>query len=63
MTVPADTATPPLTPCTGICRLDDAGYCVGCLRSVDEIMRWREMGDAERERIMREVLPARGDAS
>jgi predicted Fe-S protein YdhL (DUF1289 family) len=57
-----DFSAPPLTPCIGICRLDATGYCVGCRRDVDEIMRWRDMDDAERERVMREVLPARGDA-
>jgi len=50
---------PPLTPCIGICRLDEKGYCVGCRRSLDEIARWGSMSDAERLRCMREVLPAR----
>jgi predicted Fe-S protein YdhL (DUF1289 family) len=54
--------TPPLTPCTGICRLDRAGYCIGCRRSMDEIVRWRDMSDAERRHCMHEVLPSRGDA-
>ena len=26
------------TPCVGICRLDGRGYCVGCLRTGDEIV-------------------------
>lgn len=51
--------TPPLSPCIGICRLDFRGYCEGCLRSGDEIARWRGMDDAERLRYMREILPAR----
>lgn len=49
----------PLTPCVKICRLDASGLCVGCRRSVDEIMRWRDMSDAERSRLMREELPGR----
>lgn len=52
----------PLTPCIGICRLDARGYCEGCLRTGDEIARWRTMDDAERLRFMRDILPARGDA-
>jgi predicted Fe-S protein YdhL (DUF1289 family) len=60
MTAPPDFRAPPLTPCIGICRLDAAGYCVGCRRDLDEIMRWGGMDDAERERVMRDVLPARG---
>lgn len=49
----------PLSPCIGICRLDERGYCVGCLRTVDEITRWRVLDDGERQRLMRDVLPAR----
>lgn len=48
-----------LTPCIGICRLDARGYCEGCLRSGEEIARWRGLDDAERLRYMREILPAR----
>ncbi|CBA16469.1 CoA pyrophosphatase [Xanthomonas albilineans] len=49
-----------LTPCIGLCCLDAGGYCVGCLRSGEEIARWRDMSDAERRRYMFDVLPARG---
>lgn len=54
----ADQSTP-LTPCVGICRLDEKGYCVGCRRSLDEIARWGTLSDAERLRCMREELPKR----
>ncbi|WP_114239446.1 DUF1289 domain-containing protein [Dyella sp. C9] len=49
----------PLTPCIGVCRLDEHGYCEGCQRTGDEIARWRDMSDEERLRLMREVLPMR----
>ncbi|WP_426269529.1 DUF1289 domain-containing protein [Dyella kyungheensis] len=49
----------PLSPCIGICRLDPRGYCIGCLRTGDEIARWRAMDDDERRRYMRDVLPTR----
>lgn len=49
----------PLTPCIGICRLDARGWCEGCLRTGEEIARWRGMDEAERLRYMREILPAR----
>jgi predicted Fe-S protein YdhL (DUF1289 family) len=48
-----------LTPCVGICLLDRDGYCEGCFRTVDEIAAWATLSDAERSRIMREVLPGR----
>ncbi len=50
---------PILSPCIGICRLDDDGFCEGCLRSGDEIARWVGMGEHERRRIVDEVLPLR----
>jgi len=55
--IPAETL--PLTPCIGTCRLDARGYCVGCRRNGEEIGRWRTMDDAERLRVMRDVLPLR----
>jgi predicted Fe-S protein YdhL (DUF1289 family) len=47
------------TPCVRNCTLDREGICLGCHRTLDEIMRWRDLGEAERLRLMREVLPAR----
>jgi uncharacterized protein len=34
------------------------GLCLGCARTLDEIARWAQMSDAERERVMAE-LPQR----
>ncbi|WP_414674537.1 DUF1289 domain-containing protein [Luteibacter sp.] len=52
-------STLPLTPCTGVCRLDTRGLCEGCLRTGDEIARWSTMDDVQKLRIMNEVLPHR----
>lgn len=58
--MPAETpAAASLTPCVGVCRLGADGLCVGCRRTPDEIARWRELGDAERLRLIRDVLPLR----
>lgn len=48
-----------LSPCIGVCAVDDTGLCEGCLRTLDEIARWSGMGDEERLRVMESVLPAR----
>lgn len=48
-----------LSPCTGVCTLDQAGYCLGCHRSAVEIGRWGQMGDDERLYLMETVLPER----
>jgi len=51
--------TPILTPCMGICSLDEQGFCEGCFRTGDEIAQWSLMSDNERTRLMDEVLPVR----
>ena len=48
-----------LSPCIGVCMLDDRGFCDGCLRSREEIAGWLAMDDAQREDLMERVLPAR----
>lgn len=42
----------------GVCTLDESERCVGCLRTADEIARWIDLSEAERERILIE-LPGR----
>ncbi|PIE06711.1 MAG: DUF1289 domain-containing protein [Rhodobacterales bacterium] len=49
----------PLSPCVHICVIHpEAGLCVGCLRSRDEIARWGALSNAERREIM-DRLPER----
>jgi predicted Fe-S protein YdhL (DUF1289 family) len=46
----------PPSPCVSICRLDDAtGYCVGCLRTIDEIRDWIIMMPGEREAVLKQL--------
>ncbi|MCK7595270.1 DUF1289 domain-containing protein [Lysobacter sp. CAU 1642] len=52
-------AKPLMTPCIGICQLGDDGLCEGCFRSGDEIAAWASLSDAERTRLMDEILPGR----
>ncbi|TBR39023.1 DUF1289 domain-containing protein [Dyella terrae] len=59
MSNPYIVPAPILSPCIGICRLDERGLCEGCFRTGDEIARWRSMSDAERTRYMDEILPER----
>jgi predicted Fe-S protein YdhL (DUF1289 family) len=40
------------SPCVSICRMDAAsGWCVGCLRTLDEIALWSRSSDADKQRI------------
>jgi hypothetical protein len=48
-----------LSPCVGVCSLDEQGLCEGCHRSSAEIARWPQMNDDERLHLMERVLPQR----
>ena len=40
------------SPCVGRCRIDaDTGWCIGCLRTLDEISQWRDSSDAQKRII------------
>jgi len=41
------------SPCRRNCCLDERDVCMGCGRSIDEIQRWNEASDTEREEILR----------
>lgn len=45
----------PRSPCIKLCSLDEQGYCVGCLRTADEIGRWTSMSAAEQWRVVAEI--------
>ena len=41
------------SPCVEVCRMDPAkAVCAGCFRTLDEIARWRDMDDPEREAVL-----------
>ena len=51
-----------LSPCIGICSIDDHGLCGGCHRTGNEIAHWPLMNDDVRLRMMEDVLPQRAEA-
>ena len=47
------------SPCISVCEMDAAsGYCIGCLRTIDEIAAWSVL-DAEAKRAVLAALPSR----
>jgi len=34
---------------------EDTGFCVGCLRTSDEIANWENYSDEQRAEVMREI--------
>ena len=53
-----DCPQPVLSPCIGICHLDDSGLCVGCFRSAAEIAAWGSLSREARLALMA-TLPDR----
>lgn len=51
------------SPCIGICSLDPAGHCRGCLRTRAEIAGWIGMSEHQRRQLMQDVLPLRARAA
>ncbi|MDM0108239.1 DUF1289 domain-containing protein [Variovorax sp. J22R24] len=44
------------SPCISICRMDAAsGFCLGCLRTIQEIAAWSRMGDADKRSVWRAI--------
>ena len=42
------------SPCIGICDIDDGTkWCIGCLRTLEEIAKWHSMGDEARLEVLR----------
>jgi predicted Fe-S protein YdhL (DUF1289 family) len=40
------------SPCVRNCCLDEHDICLGCGRQLQEILRWHQSSDAEREAIL-----------
>lgn len=59
MTTTARTG-PVTSPCTSVCRMDPAsGWCVGCLRTIDEIASWSTMDDEARREVWQRLVQRR----
>lgn len=60
-----DAARDPQSPCVSLCRLDpelgaeEGGLCVGCLRSIDEIIAWGTASDLQKHEILARVAVRR----
>ena len=50
----------PCSPCRQLCRLNRAGVCIGCGRSIDEIAQWPDLEEAARQRIIDRLRASHG---
>lgn len=45
------------SPCISVCRMDEGeGLCRGCLRTIDEIVAWGRLSEADKRRVWREIV-------
>ena len=49
------------SPCVRNCCLDKQDVCIGCGRTVDEIIRWGDAGDKEKSEILMVAKKRRAD--
>ena len=48
------------SPCIKVCQMDPVrGVCLGCCRTLDEIARWSQMDDPQREAIIADLRERR----
>ncbi len=47
-----------ISPCINVCTMKE-GLCVGCFRSIDEIVRWADAGDDDKRLILAAVAQRR----
>jgi len=56
--MPNGFASPPaekedsLSPCIDVCKLDDSFVCEGCGRTIDEILKWPEYTEQEKQQVL-----------
>lgn len=51
-----------VSPCTGICRIDEkTGWCLGCQRTIEEIADWSGLSPKSRRAIMATLAKRKPD--
>jgi len=48
------------SPCVKVCRIEGE-YCVGCLRTTDEIRDWMIMSEYEQKKLLHELMWRKDD--
>lgn len=47
------------SPCVKICQLDYDLACIGCGRTIDEVLKWREYTDVEKRYVLNRIFGER----
>lgn len=52
------------SPCVNICQINtETGYCIGCMRTIDEIADWLEMSNEEKRQVLHKLEDRRKAAA
>ena len=52
------------SPGVNICQLNsETGYCIGCMRTIDEIADWLEMTNEEKQQVLNQLEERRKAAA
>ena len=43
------------SPCTGVCKMDASGICIGCFRSVQQVTYWSTYDDATKRVVIEQA--------
>jgi len=58
MTVASE--SPVASPCNSVCRMDDrTGWCLGCMRTIEEIAGWAAFDEAAKRRVCEALVVRR----
>jgi predicted Fe-S protein YdhL (DUF1289 family) len=47
------------SPCVGVCKLDSDFVCIGCGRTIDEVLKWREYTDEQKKAVLDRIFGER----
>lgn len=45
-----------MSPCIKICKIDEkSGLCIGCLRTLNEIKKWKDLSSSKQTEILDDI--------
>jgi len=49
-----------LSPCVGVCKLDSDFVCEGCGRTIEEVLKWPQYSEEEKEAVLLRIFGDKG---
>lgn len=50
-----------MSPCVEVCELDSDFVCVGCGRTIEEVLKWREYTDEQKQKVINRIFGGNTD--